>query len=88
MAWRIEFTKAAAKDFDKLAKPIQQLIRDYLRHRVQTLPDPKQVGKALIGDKSGLWRYRVEKYRIICKFEDDALVILVVQIGKRDKVYH
>ena len=39
------------------------------------------------GDKIGLWRYRVGKYRIVCKLEDDVCTILVLQIAKRDKVY-
>lgn len=87
MVWRIEFAKEAAKEFDKLAKPVQQLIRDYLRHRVQPLANPRLVGKPLTNDKSGLWRYRVEKYRIVCKFEEKTVVILILRIGKRDKVY-
>jgi len=45
------------------------------------------LGKALRGNKKGLWRYRVDKFRIICKLEEDKLVILVVKIAKRDVVY-
>jgi mRNA interferase RelE/StbE len=87
MDWRIEFAPEAAKEFGKLGGTAQRLIRDYLRTRLCQAENPRSFGKALSGDKAGLWRYRVEKYRIICKIEDHALIILIVRIGKRDKVY-
>ncbi|MCR5630421.1 MAG: type II toxin-antitoxin system RelE/ParE family toxin [Atopobiaceae bacterium] len=33
------------------------------------------------------WRYRVGDYRIICDIEDAVLVILVVEVNHRSKVY-
>lgn len=42
---------------------------------------------ALVSNLSGLWRYRVRDYRIICKLEQDRLVVLVVAVGHRSKVY-
>ncbi len=38
-------------------------------------------------NKSGLWRYRVGDYRIVADIEDDVLVILVVDVDHRSKVY-
>ena len=87
MTWRIEFDAAAAKELKKLSHSVQKDIRDYLRKRIETAEDPRQFGKALHGDKIGLWRYRVGKYRIVCKLEDDVCIILVLRIAKRDKVY-
>ena len=55
--------------------------------RVLGLEHPKLFGKALRNNKKGLWRYRVDKFRIICKLEEDKLIILVVAIAKRDVVY-
>jgi mRNA interferase RelE/StbE len=51
------------------------------------LEHPKLSGKALGANKKGLWRYRMDKFRIICKLEEEALVILVIKIAKRDVVY-
>lgn len=45
------------------------------------------MGKALSGNKAGFWRYRVGDYRIICDIEDEELVILVVEVNHRSKVY-
>ena len=41
----------------------------------------------LRGRKKGLWRYRVNKYRIICRIQNDILTILVLKVAKRDVVY-
>ncbi|WP_084408391.1 type II toxin-antitoxin system RelE/ParE family toxin [Leptotrichia sp. oral taxon 215] len=35
----------------------------------------------------GFWRYRVKNYRIIAKIKKEELVILIVQIDRRDKIY-
>ena len=48
---------------------------------------PKQLGKVLTGNKKGLWRYRVDKFRIICKIEENILTVLVLKIAIRDVVY-
>jgi mRNA interferase RelE/StbE len=85
--WRIKFTPKAEKSLAKLSPDVQILISDYLYNQVLSLEHPKFFGKALRGNKKGLWRYRVDKFRIICKLEEDKLIILVVKIAKRDVVY-
>ncbi|MBQ7262142.1 MAG: type II toxin-antitoxin system RelE/ParE family toxin, partial [Synergistaceae bacterium] len=44
-------------------------------------------GRALSGPLAGLWRYRVGDHRLICEIQDDVLVILVIDIGHRSKIY-
>lgn len=87
MTWKIEFTSKADKEMGKLAHQTQKLIRNYLRHNVLNQKHPNHLGKALGANKKGYWRYRVDKFRIICKLEEDKLVVLVVKIAKRDVVY-
>ncbi|MGB8770386.1 MAG: type II toxin-antitoxin system RelE/ParE family toxin [Candidatus Korobacteraceae bacterium] len=70
MAWTVEFQLTAQKQFRQLDRPIQQRIRDFFRKRVLMAKDPRQLGKALTGDKGGLWRYRIGDYRAICKIEE------------------
>lgn len=41
----------------------------------------------MVGDKFGLWRYRVRDYRIICQIEDRNLVVLVIDVGHRSTIY-
>ena len=85
--WKIEFDTKAQKRFDKLDKQSQKKVQGYLNKDILNLEHPKLFGKALRNNKKGLWRYRVDKFRIICKLEENKLIILIVAIAKRDVVY-
>ena len=85
--WHIEFDPKAEKELAKLGRSEAKIILNYLRNKVLVSPDPRVFGKALIGNKAGLWRYRVGKYRIISKIEDGKFIIFIVRVAKRDKVY-
>jgi mRNA interferase RelE/StbE len=87
MVWRISFSPAAEKQFAKLAPPVQQQIVSYLKSRVLTLSDPHLLGKPLRGTMKGLWRYRVENYRIVCELRDSELLVLVLKMGHRRDIY-
>lgn len=49
--------------------------------------NPQIKGKALTGDLKGLWRYRVSDYKILADIQDDKIVILILDIGHRSKIY-
>jgi mRNA interferase RelE/StbE len=85
--WKIVFSKTGEKELNKLSHHYQSLIRSYLYTRILELNHPKESGKVLSHNKKGLWRYRVDKFRILCKLEEEKLIILVVKIAKRDVVY-
>lgn len=87
MAWKIEFARSAAKELKALDHNAQRDIRNYLRNRVATDEDPRRFGDPLRKDLTGLWKYRVGNYRIICEIQDNVLVVLVVRIGHRRRVY-
>lgn len=86
MAWEIELSEHAVKQFAKLDKQTARRITSKLRE-VSQLEDPRSTGKALTGNLSGLWRYRVGDYRIVCDIERGVLVILVVDVEHRSRVY-
>jgi mRNA interferase RelE/StbE len=88
MAWKIEFSEQADRELTKLDPQHSQRILKFLLVRVAKLENPRSIGKALQGSRFGeLWRYRVGDFRIICKVEDDKLVVLVIRIGHRKDVY-
>jgi len=87
LAWNIEFTSTAVKQLKKLDKKWQSTIVDYLDEQVSSLENPRVKGKGLLGDKQGLWRYRIGNYRVICNIEDERLVIVALTIGHRKDVY-
>jgi mRNA interferase RelE/StbE len=88
MAWKIELDPAAARELDRLDPQAARRILKFLYERVAKLDNPRSIGDALKGSRFGeLWKYRVGDYRIICKIEDAAVIILVVRIGNRREVY-
>ena len=78
-------TGEAEKELVRIDKPTAKRIIKYLRERVSV--DPRASGKSLRGDLSGLWRYRVGDYRVICELYDEKVSVLVVRIGHRKDVY-
>ena len=86
MKWRIEFEKGARDTLERLDKPVRLQIEKYL-DKLLTLDDPRARGKGLTGSRAGQWRYRAGDYRIICEIHDDVLIVLVLSIGHRSKVY-
>lgn len=87
MVWKIEFDSAALKDLKRLDQTAQRRIVHYLRVRIATNDNPRRLGKALHGDKTGLWRYRIGDYRLLCRIEDQVLTVLVIAVGHRKEVY-
>ena len=86
MAWKIEFEARADKQLDKLNRhDAARIIK--LLEVVALLDDPTVRGHALVGNLRGLWRYRVDDWRAIVRLEHGKLVILVIEIGHRSKVY-
>jgi len=85
--WTIEFDERAQRDLSKVDKPIAKRIRRFLEDRIAPSDDPRAYGKPLRYGLSGTWSYRVGDYRILCKIEDDNLIVLVVEIGHRSSVY-
>ena len=87
MTWNIEFTVTAEKQLKKIDRKWQLKILNYLEDQIAVLDDPKSRGKALINNKKGFWRYRIGDYRIICHILDRDVIIVVVTLGHRKKVY-
>lgn len=89
MAWRIDFTKRAAKELRKLRKIAPQTGERIIREleAISRLEDPRSRGKAMTGNYSGYWWYRVGDYRIICDIVDGRLLILVLDLGHRREIY-
>ena len=86
MAWTIEFGRKADKQLDKL-NPRDAALIIKLLDEVALLDDPRQRGHGLTGDLTGLWRYRVGDWRVVVRIENGRVVILVIEIGHRGKVY-
>ena len=87
MAWTIEYDRRVLKELKKLDRKIQSQILDFFDERIAPYPDPRSIGKALTSSFSGLWRYRIGDYRAVCRIEDTKMIVLVVRVVHRSKVY-
>lgn len=88
MAFEIEFDPAAVKDLKKLDRPVQQRLVGFLKQRVATLKNPRDIGEALAGATLGsYWKYRVGDWRIVCDIQDRRIVVRVLRIGNRREIY-
>ncbi len=88
MAWKIEVSPAADLELSKLDAQYSKRILKFLHERLAKLENPRSLGKALQGSRLGeFWKYRVGDYRLICKIEDDRVVVLVLRVGHRKEIY-
>ena len=88
MAWRIEFEPRALRELEALDRPVQRRLVAFLRERVASAENPRDLGEALHGAELGrFWKYRVGDWRIVCEIRDRTITILVVRIGHRREVY-
>ena len=87
MAWIVEYARSVEKAMRKIDAPQRERIRDYLERRVASLDDARDLGDPLRGSLTGLWRYRVGDYRVICDVQDERLVVLVARVEHRRVVY-
>ena len=88
MAYSVELSAEVDRELDKLDPQHSKRILKFLHERVAKLDDSRSMGEALHGSRLGeFWKYRVGDYRLICKIEDDRLVVLVLRIGDRKEIY-
>lgn len=88
MVWTVKVDEKALKDLKKIDNQNAKRIVEFLHKHVPSLENPRQNGMALKrSDLSEFWRYRVGKYRIIVRIEDDIMQVIAVRIGLREKIY-
>ena len=87
MIYHVETTSRFDKEFKKLDRYTQRIMKAWIVKNLEGCEDPRQHGKGLTANRSGQWRYRIGDYRLICEIQDDKLVILDLTIGHRREVY-
>jgi mRNA interferase RelE/StbE len=87
VSWDYELTPEAVRDLRRLGPAAAREIRDHLDQRIRGAADARAYGKPLRGDRKGYWRYRVQDWRILCRLENMRLIVIVVMVGHRSRVY-
>ncbi len=84
MSYQIQILPSAQRELARL--PERE--RKRVDKRIQSLAsEPRPSGTKTIQGSKGLLRLRVGDYRVIYETEDDQLVVIVVKVGHRSKVY-
>ena len=81
--WRIEFSKEAVKNYNKLEKGYQRKVDDILycikkRERIDIKP---------VEGERDIYRLRIGKYRILIQMFEVKNVIFIIRIRTRGDVY-
>ena len=87
MSWHIETTARFDREFKKLDRYTQRMVKAWIEKHLVGCDDPRVHGKGLTANHSGQWRYRIGDYRMICLIEDEKLIILALSIGHRSSIY-
>jgi mRNA interferase RelE/StbE len=83
----VYYSEAAKRQLTKLDKQVARMLYAWIGKNLEGSENPRTIGKPLIGDQKGSWRYRVGNYRIIADIEDEKLIILVIAVGHRREIY-
>ena len=86
MKYRVETTPRFEKEFRKLDRYTQRMLKAWIDKNLLDCADPRAHGKGLTANRSGQWRYRIGDYRLLCLIEDEELVILALTVGHRREV--
>lgn len=87
MRYSVETTARFDKEFRKLDRYTQRMIKGWIDKNLVDTDNPRSHGKGLTANRSGQWRYRIGDYRLICQINDGKLVILALSVGHRSEVY-
>ncbi len=87
MSYRVETTARFDREFRKLDRYTQRMIKSWIDKNLEGCADPRQHGKGLTANRSGQWRYRIGDYRLLCDIQDERLVIIALEIGHRRAIY-
>ncbi|WP_298572087.1 type II toxin-antitoxin system RelE family toxin [Mogibacterium diversum] len=87
MIYQLVTTDKFDKAFKKLDRQTQKIIKAWLDKNLMNCTDPRIHGKGLTSNRSGQWRYRVGDYRILAEIQDERLVLVLIDIGHRSRIY-
>lgn len=86
MTWTLFTDRDFDRELKRLDRQAQRLILTRLL-RLAELDDPRVRLKPLSGPLAGLWRLRVDDYRVIIDVRVSEVVLVALDVGRRDSIY-
>ena len=87
MTYHVIISQDVIDTLKKMDRPMAARIYSWIGKNLEGCTNPRRVGKALQGNHAGEWRYRVGDYRILARIEDEVVIIFIIEIGHRSKIY-
>lgn len=87
MTYQLIATDNFDKSFKELDRQTQRIIKSWIEKNLMNCENPRLFGKALRANRSGQWRYRVGDYRILAEICDQEIVLILVDVGHRSRIY-
>lgn len=85
--YRVLYSAHAEKTLRKMDRLTAAFLLSWIEKNLVGCENPREKGKALTGDKTGCWSYRIGDCRILADIRDDILLIEGITIGHRREVY-
>lgn len=86
MSYKFIPTNDFKADLKKLDGSAVKLILKYIK-KLESSENPKAYGKELSGNMVGMYRFRVNDYRIVAKFVKDTFIVQGLGVGHRKNIY-
>ena len=85
--YKLKFLGKALEDLKRIDRAHQKIIKAKLLILAKNPAVLKNNIKKIGGAEDNLYRLRTGSYRVIFRREEDQLVIIIVRIGHRKKIY-
>ena len=79
MVYNLEIKKKVFKDLKKIDKSWQKKIIKFIENEL--VKDP-YIGKKLIGNLSGVYKYRIGEYRVLYEIIEDEILISLIETSE------
>ena len=86
MSYKFIPTNDFRADLKKLDGSAVKFILKYIK-KLENSENPKAYGKELSGNMVGMYRFRVNDYRIVAKFIKDTFIVQGLGVGHRKNIY-
>jgi mRNA interferase RelE/StbE len=86
----VTWTLLTDRDFDRVLKRLDRPVQRRILSRLLSLAeldDPRDRLKPLSGPLAGLWRFRVDDYRVIMDVRVSEVVLVAIDLGRSDSIY-
>ena len=80
----VRFAASAEEDLDAIAEPMYRQIRSAIAGLAD---NPRPPGVLKMAGTKAAYRIRVGQYRVAYEIHDRVLLVMIIAVGNRDKIY-